>query len=434
MRMNAAILATMLVCSAVPAEAKASARADAAALPIAEQNLARYASLYEVPEVDRPAVLAALSFIVPCTSSAVLLEDQLPVQVPGTLLYRLNLGRLKWDAAQFAKVAERSPYNRGLENPLIVRADWIIWELSDGQRSQAYYELLYGAKPPQTRDEFFAFWQVNQAAQKDISFGLIEGQSGVNKEEEGARWIERIRGQRVDNWHTRDVFEVKAGKDPLNAPTGNFQHDAEEHFFLIPKYSRQGRGILPATFLANGQGKRVEVAPVAHLEDTTRVANSPEIRNPVSCFSCHIHGPQRPQKNAIAELLRSESELYALDEQDEQFIESFHLGGIDRELDRWAEDFTVIVKACNGLTPEQNAVNYRLVLAGYQADVSLDRAALEQGATAEDLSLAIAYAAANNVDVGVRLTELARGVRMTRSAWEADFEKAGAMVDVWRSK
>lgn len=421
---------------AVPESARRAAEADYAA-HAQQGEPTRYASLYELPEHERPVYHAVVRFQVPYASKASLLEDQIPEQLPGTQLYRIRLNGVQWAEQDFATVAAKSPYTRpGNLNPLIVRADWLIWELHDGAKSDAYYRLLYGgANIPKTRDQFLAFWGIDRAANKGLEFGQIEGQSQVNKAGTGSRWIEHNYGIGREHWGTRDVLEVTAGKDPLNAPTGEFTADAEEHFVLIQKTTTAGqRGVMAATILADGKGNVQQVAPADALEDYTRLANSPVIRNPGSCISCHEIGSQPTSVNAVAKVIRDGTLLYAKDRDTQTFIERFHLGGLNKELGRWSSDYDIACRATTGMDSRTVSRLYRQCVNQYAADVTLERAAVELLTEPKELSLAIGYASANKIDVGVRLAELAAGRPIPRAAWESEYHKAEAMLSVWRNQ
>lgn len=419
---------------AVPVSAVQAAEADYAAhLAVGEPT--RYVSQYETEPTARPVHRAVTSFQVAVASRASLLEDQIPEQLPGTQLYRIRLNGLQWNEEDVATVFARSPYVRpGNKNPLIVRADWLIQELHDGTKSDSYYRLLYGGKNiPKTRDQYLAFWGISRDANKGLEFGQIEGQSSLNKAGTGARWIEHNYGVGREHWGTRDVFEVRAGRDPLNAPNGDFEWDGEEHFVLMQKTTTGGkRGVMPAPILANGKGEIVQEAPAYPLEDYTRLNDSPVIRNPGCCFSCHDSGAQPTTVNAIAEVLKNGTLLYAKDRETQSFIERFHLGGVDKELTRWSADYDIACKAATGLDSQTLSRAYRQVIADYAADVTLERAAGELLVEADELRKAIGYASANKIDVGVRLAELAAGRSIPRAAWEDEYHKAESMLAVWR--
>lgn len=433
----AAILLTAPAFAVVPAEAIAVAVQDYQAHAAAGEET-RYVSLYEVPAEQRPMWHAVVRFNTVYASRASLIEDQLPQQVAGTQLYRVRLNGVQWSASDFSAVAAGSPYATpvGNRNPLIVRGDWLVWELHDGSKSNAYYRLLYGgANIPKTRDQYLAFWKIDPQAQAGFEFGVIEGDSGINKSRNGARWIEHTYGVVNEHWGTRDVLEVQVGKDPLNAPSGNFSHDAEEHFVLVPKVSNDGvRGVMAATILADGNGNIVHAAPADYLEDYTRVANSPIVRNPGSCISCHAEGSQKPTTNAIERVLKNGTLLYAKDQATQSFVERFHLGGVAKELGRWSDDYNAACLAVTGMDSRTVSRLYRECIAQYAADVTLDRAAGELLTDAQSLRLAIGNASANKIDVGVRLAELADGRPMPRTAWESEYHKANGLLAVWRSK
>jgi len=443
MRMLAALL-TMIALAVLPAEQAAAVRADWATFAAEDQHYVRYLSLAELsslPPRQQGEWSAVLRFAVPYASRETLLDGQVPLRLPETDLFRIDLRALLWDGHDLQRVLKKYPYDvEGRKNPLVIRGDWLVDQLSDGTRSDAYYRLLYGGQHiPKTRNEFLAFWKIDPAQNKTIAFGLIEGQSRVNKARDGARWIEHNDGVGVEHWFTRDVFEVAPGKDPLNAPDGTFTADAEEHFVLQAKVSSDGvRGVLPATLLANGQGLVVQEAPAGGaaggLEDTSRFAGNPIIVNPGSCITCHTAGSQQPTENALRAVLEAGVELKAYDYDDQRALERFHLGGVDQELARWDVGYAAVIRELNGLTPAENASYYAAAILDYRADLGLQRAAGELAATPDEFRLALGYASLNKIDIGVRLAGLTAGRTIPRSEWEQDFQTAYAVLTTWRLK
>jgi hypothetical protein len=396
----------------------------------------RYLSLSDVPQDERPRVEAAMKYAIPAASSKTNLDQQIPEKLPGTSCYRINLQYLGWRWQDYIKIAERDPYSN-VKNPLVVRGDWFLTELADTTESDAYYRLLYGKKIPKTRDEFLAFWGVDQKQQDGLELGWIETRSQVSKQ--GTRFIRRFLSNRGTVWSTQDVLAIERKNDPLEFPDGIFKHDGEESIAMTPKVSVRAktRGSAMAFLLSNGEGKRVEEAPVDLVEDHQRTIRSQAaIINNGSCIGCHVHGLHSPSANGVETLLTRGVQLYAKDKDKQEFAERFHLGtkGLNIELTRANEDYAAFIQACNGLTPVKNAEAYRTAMRSYEADLDLARAAFELGATAKGLTQAIAFANAHKLDLGNRAAGIVYGERVPRTTFESEYHKLRIALQTWRDQ
>jgi hypothetical protein len=358
-------------------------------------------------------------------------ERQLPLRIGESDLYRIDLRQLEWDWRDWRKVLARDPYSPGQTLPLVVRADWLLAELTDAFASDSYYRLLYGGKNiPKTREDFLKFWQVE--SDPAFRFGLIEGRSGVALA--GIRWIEnRPTANRGYAWGTRDSAEIDAKTDPLERPDGSFRHQAEEWIVGIPKWSAAGpRGTLQAYLLANGQGQRQDRAPADIVADQTRFRGLPEIRTCGSCIQCHVAGIKGPKENQLKEAIAAGVDLYA-DRQTQESLERFHLADVEKEVARNREDYAAIVHLVTGHSPEENAAEFKRCIDWYDGDVTREQAARELGVTPDELRLALGYASARNLSLGARLSALAHEAPMPRTAWEDVYATAYAAVKLWRS-
>lgn len=428
------MLTALLLTAAIATTPEQAALADYAAQPVADQPYLRYLSAQHTPQREHEWWGQALAFAVPSASRAVVLDHQIPVEV-APALWRINLKSLDWDWRDFNTVLERYPYEEN--NPdrplLVVRADWLVFELSDTTESQAYYLLLYGSQRiPKTRDEFFGFWSVDLANQPKFGFGMIEERSGVAHQR--VRWLEAFESPAGYAWETKDVLRVEDGSDPLAAPDGKFKFDGSELIVGIPKVSLKyrTRGALQAYFLAAGNGARVEEAPVDLVEDHSRFKNQTAIRTSGSCIQCHEKGIINPTQNGLVQILSEGVTLKVYSKEKQEAIERFHLTDSAKEIARNQQDYLLAIHACNGLSGAQNVKTYRWAIQRYDVDLTPQRAALELYCRPEELQNALAYASLNKVDIGVRLAGLAHGRTIPRFAWEQDYAEAEAVLRVWR--
>lgn len=424
MRMLSSI-ALMVIALAAGHPDLAAASADRAQFQQSDWPYLYYLSTASADRKLQPSVEIALKFVVPSVSKAAIIEHQMPQRVGATNLYRIDLRGLEWSYAQWAAVMRRYPYSSQL--PLIVEGRWLVTQLTDAAESDAQYRLLYGDKIPKTRDDFLKFWRVD--GEPSLRFGLIESQSGVSIQ--GTRWIENRPISRGYAWGTRDIFKVDKERDPLVRPEGTFKHDGEEWIVGIPKLSSStgARGTLQVYLLANGQGNRVDKAPVNLVEDTSRFRGLAEIRNTGSCIQCHAAGINQPNRNALRDLVVSGVDPYAK-KKDQEAIERFHFGNLQTEINRNGEDFATIVEICTGVKPPEAVAAFKATIGSYDAPVSLGDAARELYTSSAELRLALAnYSLAGPVNP--RLALLAHDQEIPREAWDSLYLTAQAAMAAW---
>lgn len=421
-----------IVLATLPADWSAAERADYE-LQLAAGQQCRY--LHARDGAELVELLPALQFAVCATSREAYLPAIVPQPLAGVPIVRLNLTALDWSTRDWATVCgrERNPYTL-LGNPLSVPAAWFLREISDQSRSDAYLRLLFGGPTkPKTLREFWAAVGVDPGGQRGLEFGLVEGASRVNLGRVATRLLRFDDGAHVSAWSTFDVRRPRPGADPLAALDKDFAADGSEVFALLPKVAPGLRGVLPATVLANGAGRLVAEAPADLVEDFQRTGGVATIRNPISCWGCHVQGPQRPTENALAARLVAGVQVEADPEQG-LAAERFHLAGVDDALDDWAEGYAAALAYVNGLTPEANAAAYVRAVEAYDADLALEDCAAELHCGAETLRLALGWASANEIDIGPRLAGLPHGFDLTRANWETDYQRAVAAVREWRQR
>ncbi len=407
------------------------------------RNYVRYLSLRTTPAA-LPAA-KALAFMVPSASREVNLDQQIPQrlfitqQVDGkpllvpTDLYRINLLDLAWGYDEWLEVLKTYPYGY-TENPIVVRGDWLLHELADNTRSQAYYKLLYGAAAPKTATEFFQFFKVRTDQQDKLGFGLVALESPVSISKE--RLIEHTMVDGGYAWQTYDVFEIKDGQGPLDKPKpGAFTHNGTELIVGIPKVSVRGRsrGALQVYQLGDGAGARVEEAPGRLVQDYVRFKGHHIIVNAGSCIQCHVKGINEPQVNGLEKALLDGIELNA-QFNERQFFERFHLTDIGKEMRRNQEDYATAVLACNGTDPVTNAALFKAAIDSYWADLTPEQVAKEVDSNVAELTKAIAYASEKKLEVGVRMSGLAHGRKISRATMETGYLKLREILTVWRKE
>lgn len=426
--MNALLLALAAVVS--PTSESTAAVLDRAQFPPDRAASLYYVTTALAEPAARVELERAMRLVVPSASRQQILERCVPVKVTETL-WRLDLADLQWPLAEWRRFVARYPYNpAGTANPLIVRADWLVLNLSDEQAADGYYGLLFGRRPA-TRDEALALVGVPKADPL-LTFGMIEGQSGVSKARR--RWMENRPAARGFVWGTRDSVEINAQSDPLEHPTGDFTHDGEEWIIGLPKVHLASgtRGVLQAYFLANGQGRIVDRAPVDLVEDWTMFRGLREIRNPGSCIQCHPGGLNFPTRNELRDTLESGVELQALYPKNEQ-IEAFHLADVVKEIKRSNEDFEAIVRLACECSPVEASNAFQAACDRYLDPVTVEAAAREAHIEPAELRLALAWASKHGYDLGPNIALLAHGRSCPREAFEDRYRDFRMVVEQWRA-
>lgn len=402
----------------------ADAIADRSTFPAESWPLVYYLSLESIEDpADRSDLEVALRLVVASTTRQPILERSIPEPITPTL-FRIRLDRLAWPAATWRDIVARHPYARS-RNPLVIRGDWLLAELSDGHASPAYYDLLFG--DVRRRDAALALFDVDP--DPTWRFGLIEGNSAVAVNR--VRWIENRPTPRGYCWITRDVAELNRETDMLESPDGGFRHDGEEIIIGVPKIHQASgeRGALQVYFLANGDGKMVGRAPVDLVVDKTRFRGLAEIRAPGSCIQCHARGINPFKTNELRSYLAAGAELDA-----SPGVETFHLSDLEIERQRNADDFTSTVRLVTGKPAAEASAAFSRAVARYDRELDAATAAAELRTTAEELRLALAWASATGQRLTARLTGLAHGKTIPREAFAESYVDGLAILENWKAQ
>lgn len=378
--------------------------------------------------LDRYQQEVALAFVVASTTRQDNLAYCRPVKLTDTL-YRIDLALLKWNEADWNHLVAKYPYHpTGAHNATLVRADWLILQLTDQTESDAYLRFVFG-RVPKNRDDALAILSVD--AEPQFRFGLIQANSGVSVA--GTRWIENRPISRGYAWGTRDSLKLDGDSDPLERPDGGFKHDGEEWIIGLPKFDPATgyRGALQVYFLANGVGTVVPRAPVDLVRDHREFRGFAEIRNPGSCIDCHDSGINPVGPNQLAEVIKSGVEAYA-DYENYQAIEAFHFSQLDKEVNRNNEDFQGAALLACGEPSAEASLYVKQVVEAYDAPVTLERAAAESYIAPAELKRALALGSASGYSLGARLSALAHDGTVPREAFEENYVAVRAIAESWR--
>jgi hypothetical protein len=423
-------LAILLLC-VTPADIDA-ALADRAQYPAAEHGYLYYVSTSHLAGEQAAKCQATLMFVVASTSQQQIIEKATPVPIAEGV-YRLDLRELRWDWRHVQPLLLKYPYAYPGKLPLVVRADWLILQLVDTTKSNAYYQLLYGSDRF-NRDDFLKAWGVNNDVQHH--FGIITKSEAANGPSvAGLRLVEnRPTSSRGSAWGTRDSAKITLASDPLQHLDGQFQHEAEEWLVAMPKVSlvTKERGSLLAAWLNDGKGKRQEEAPPAIVTDHHGFRGQQAIRNWGSCVSCHAAGINDPGVSELRQYIEAGVDVYATPKKLQEQIELFHLSDASKQIQRDNEDFAVGVRMCNGLSGAENAEAFTGTIEAYDRDVDLATASAELNTDQKTLALALANYNNAGYQLGMRLSGLPSGKAMSRATWEQVHYTAFLALETWR--
>jgi mono/diheme cytochrome c family protein len=213
---------------------------------------------------------------------------------PQKTLFRIDIRDLKWNARLWDRILALYPYRlptangatkaiaamSGSELPF-VRADWF---LATASRPPLYYELLQ--LPGSDR-------QLERQLQVDVLANIQEESvvragftdSGVSRNN---RLIERHDAAHGAYWRSYDFSDNLDRQNLFNHPLGpssvgqdSFVHAGGEIIFHLPNG-------LQAYLLVDGNGRRIDQAPVEIVSDPKRPDR--KVETGLSCMSCHVRG------------------------------------------------------------------------------------------------------------------------------------------------
>jgi hypothetical protein len=405
-----------------PAESGAAFQ-DRATLPPDVAAYSWYLSLSDVPPDQQFKLQAAIEFVVPSLCHKQFLPPQIPVRVEGQPLMRIVTTELGWAGHYEAGLAKFYPYRPDLvhlhKTPIVISGLWFVSQVTDPVETSDFGDqLLYSGKPPKTLKEFQAFWRVGTESQ--FRLGLIGGGEGTPSVV-GRRTIENFpTGTRGYAWGTKDTRALNLKTDPLeHLQPDTVRFDASEWILGNVKYQSGKSGVLPVFFLADAKGNRQAKAPADVVIDYHRTRGV-EIRNFVSCISCHAGGINVPQLDEYKEFLTAGARIYSYDRATKEQIEAYLEGDLGKEIRRNNEDYAAGVDMACGYPAPVLAGFFVEQVKRYDADVTLEQAAREQGCTPEDLALALGWASERYVQLSARAAQLAHGRPMPRDRYETE--------------
>lgn len=423
---------------------------------VKDQPYIRYFDLSQASAQHLPKLQAALKFWVNSLSRAPYIS--IPQEVPGTggRMYWVDIRWYRWTPEAWEKVAELDPYFREPVIPshgsiaklrvvagnAVVRADWFIYVSSDTTSlldiaearddDSPYYTLLYASDKierngklvpvgaPKNSAEFAKLWEVDFDVLKRHPVergGVVDThKSSVSFSN---RFLWRVRSVIGAYYQTFDVLRPIREQDFGEAliPT---KYDASELIF-------QDQKGLQYYLLTNGNGERVEFGDPRVVRDG-QGDHRGVVVTAMSCVICHAEGI-RPFKDDVKLSLSKGLNLKFKNKEEEERFRVLYLQNFEQLIARDQENYAEAIQKCNGMTPAENARNFKDVIDTYLAPLDLAQAAFECGTTPTELKAALTISAKR------RLGEMvaAEPNPIPRINWEQElFTEAYLVLLEWR--
>lgn len=402
-----------------------------------------YLKFFTTYAIADPAVRIAAELCLPfCLNSVASVRSdgkiRLPRRVPGeTTLWFIDIRDYGWDKKDIDAVFDLQPYHldpildhrlynfgRLVAGNVLFRADWFIVNVLDTTRQDdrggkvfPYYTLLYGlGKEPKNADEFRKFWRVDidTIRVEGVERGTIVdvGDSGVSLH---TRQLRRGRSIFGYYWETRDVKSHDVADDGKKQNTRDYIEDIFAHEVDAGEYITSHKNGLQVYLLTAGnkqQFKRVEFGDPTVVWDRSD-NRDPRVRTAKGCIVCHPTGIN-PAGNAIRDIFLAGGNIHTRNKKLQHQIEAFYLrndlGELIKDDNRIYER---AVKACNNLSPLENAEKFLTVYEWYAKKVTPEQAAFECGKPLADYREVIRATATG------RMTQLFKGKSIPRDSWDS---------------
>ena len=338
------------------------------------------------------------------------------------LLFRLDLRDYGWTVETWRRILAVYPYGvlrpeaksiTNLSGEIVpyLRADWFAEAAS---APPLYHDIL--RLPETTRDlEFLAGVDTvrNLTSERNVVRGGVRG-SGVSRNN---RVLERHATPYGAYWQSYD-FRGNAGDQNIFQDPVRLHPAGSEIIFSLPNG-------LQGYFLADGEGKRIDAAPVEIVSDRHE-PEDPVIRSGRSCMSCHFDGMRQFQDDVrplLRELdrvrfnLKKALALYPPQET------------LDRALDQDRARFRKAAAQLGGQpadSPETEPV--RALARRFEADLDLTQAAAETGLAPGQFEQRL-RSSSRLIGMGFG-SLLAPNGGVKRDVWERQFRELASVLQI----
>jgi hypothetical protein len=296
-------------------------------------------------------------------------------------ILRIDLRDFNWTAETWRTVLALYPYGievsgneiikrlNGADLPYL-RADWFV---ANASQPPLYHSILGLPNSAQELEQRLGIDVArNLAEERSVARAGIRN-SGVSQNN---RIVERHLSPFGAYWRSYDfrsnLDDQNIFKDPINPhPAGG------EIIFNLPNG-------MQAYLLVNGQGKRLDVAPIEIVSDRN-YPDDPVIKNGRSCMSCHYAGMKSFRDDIRAVLESEHGNIYERDPRRAGLIEKGIAIYPDQEtLDRLLDEDTArfrraVEKAGGSLSENFQTEPINALARKFNAELSIEQAAAETG-------------------------------------------------------
>lgn len=412
-----------------PSQALAVAFSDCRKLSPDAQQHVRYLSFYNVPLVDLPTARKVVTFQLNAVSRNA--EIRFPVSVRPDL-FRIDLREYQISTKVWDKLAESDPYfhvtvreqwpggidpvdglnykagtylRPGVSAPWLdpnivvlssmtyskaplLRADWWFVQaarqlnLNNQDAGTGYYDFL-GIK---NRDDFFKLIVMNEKDSRKIGRDIKAAvdKSGVAKQN---RQIIRLQSLTGGSWVTLDTSNSTGrGNAVRNLKDGDYDHEAEEHFGVLPNR-------LPVVLLCDKGGKLQPSAPdfIGVDDSPLRTGKDARIHVGKNCWNCHLsESGLRSIDDWARRTLQKPLGLQAVSYDDFTTLNRQYFSSLVRDLKADRSVYEEAFLECCGMKPAELAKAFAAQWDWYaERDRTLADMAVEIGTTAPLLLTAL---------------------------------------------
>lgn len=442
MRLTLAMLfLTASLGHAQPAEAVASALADAARLPIEQAHRTRYLALWNIPQAERAEFSKVAAFWVNSLSRE---SELISPRKVGSDLLAVDMGDYGWPQATWEKLGESDPYfhvviegagfelideveelgtmQNVVENGAVVQR----WKANGETRktgkkikkpttstrksavapwcgpSAQALTLATGSACPVVRADWFIV-QTAQAQDRNgtgyydfLALGKTEAdfQLLIGADVKAAQRLHKEQAAVVGR---STVTLNNRGIERFQAITGSYwrtndykaSNDTRNSLRLLdgdtvpPRDASEQYGTLPnglfAFFLANDKGERQNAAPDSIASDSKSSSPDRRVHVGVSCVRCHVPGIQ-PVDDWSRKVYTGDIQLGSPDYDRLRRLRQLYLSDLGRSIKRDQADYSEALTRLNGLTSQANATAFARVHSAYaDADVTAAMFAADMG-------------------------------------------------------
>jgi len=247
----------------------------------------------------------------------------------------------------------------------ILRADWFVYwtAIQKGRQGVGYYDML-GLKKREDAEKLAALdVAAAKRVRKEIAALVAESGVAINN-----RQIVRYQSLTGGYWFTLDANESTGKSTALSLLDGDFKHDAEEIYAVLPNS-------LFFLVASNANGELQETVPDSIAFDHASTSNDRRIHPGLSCVRCHSEGLRAIDDWARETFQGPENpgspvKLSSIDPRKLKRLQQLYLTPLKRQLEKDREVYAEALLAVNGLTPAENSRLYAQAWRDY-AELSL---------------------------------------------------------------